>query len=126
MPDGPWNLTLPQFFLERANLFVYDISSLLTLLANMQSNKGLLAGFTVIILPLALLIISLSLWQRQEAIRALLASAGLALWSGWVTVYAVATFFWILHLLNVWSLILLLIYIKYRSDSRDTDSWWPW
>ncbi|KOR27516.1 hypothetical protein TI05_18830 [Achromatium sp. WMS3] len=124
--DGPWDLTLTQFFLERANMFTYNIFSVIHLLTQMQTDAGWIAGFAIILLPLILLFINLMLWQHQDALRALLASAIIALWTTWVVVYIVATIFWIVHLLNVWTLILLLIYIKYTSDSRDTESWWPW
>jgi len=124
--DGPWNLTLSQFLLERANIFVYDSLPLVRLLGDVPSNEGLLAVLVMVVLPLLIVVLSLGFWELREALHALVASAGIALWAGWFTIYLVCVAFWSFHLLNFWSLILLALYIQYRRHGRGSDGWWPW
>jgi len=126
LPDGPWNLTLSQFLLERANIFVYDSLPLMRLLGEVPSNEGLLAVLIIVVLPLLVVLLSLRFWELREALQALLASAGIALWAGWFTVYLICVAFWSFHLLNFWSLVLLVLYIQYRRRGSDPGGWWPW
>lgn len=114
--EGPWNLTLSQFLLERANVFAYDSLPVMRLLGEVPSTRGLLAVLVVVILPLLMVILNLRFWDLREALRSLLASAGIALWTGWLTVYLVCTVFWSLYLLNFWSLGLVALYIQYRKS----------
>jgi hypothetical protein len=118
LADGPWNITLSEFLLERSNVFVYDSFSVMRLLGEVPSSEGFLAVFIAVILPLLIVILSLSFWQLHEALRALLASAGIALWTGWFTVYLVCTVFWTLYLLNFWTLGILVLYIQYRKNMQ--------
>jgi hypothetical protein len=115
LADGPWNITLSEFLLERSNVFVYDSFSVMRLLSEVPSSEGLLAVLIVVVLPLLIVTLGLSFWQLREALRALLASAGIALWTGWFTVYLVCTVFWTLYLLNFWTLGILVLYIQYRK-----------
>jgi hypothetical protein len=115
LADGPWKLTLSQFLLERANVFVYDSVPVMRLLGEVPSIEGLLAVLIVVVLPLLVVVLSLRFWELGEALRALLASAGIALWTGWFVVYLVCTVFWILYLLNFWVLALMIVYIQYRK-----------
>ncbi|KOR30361.1 hypothetical protein TI04_06150 [Achromatium sp. WMS2] len=114
--NGPWNITLYEFLMDRANVFVYDSFSVLRLLGDVPSNEGLLAVLIVVILPLLLVVFSMRFWERSDAVRALLASAGIALWTGWFTVYLVCTVFWTLYSLNFWILGLAVLYIQYRKS----------
>ena len=125
-PDGPWNLTLSQFLLERANMFVYGSLPMMRMLGEVPSNKGLLAVLIMVVLPLLIVIMSLSLWELREALQALFASAGIALWAGWLTVYLICMAFWTFHLLNFWSLILMVLYVEFLRRKEDSSGWWPW
>jgi hypothetical protein len=116
LKDGPWNINISEFLLGRANVFVYDSFPVMRLLGEVPSSEGLLAVLIVVILPLLILILSMRFWDMSEAIRALLASAGIALWTGWFTVYLVCTVFWTLYLLNFWTLGLMVLYIQYRKS----------
>jgi len=118
LADGPWNLTLPQFLLERSNVFFYDALPVMRLLGEVPSRQGLLAVLIVVVLPLLVLVLSLRFWDLQDALRALIASAGVALWTGWFTVYLICTVFWCLYLLNFWSLGLAVLYIQYRKGGQ--------
>jgi hypothetical protein len=71
-------------------------------------------------------ILSLSFWELREALQALFASAGIALWAGWLTVYLICMAFWTFHLLNFWSLILLVLYVEFLRRKEDSSGWWPW
>ncbi|KOR32038.1 hypothetical protein TI05_09810 [Achromatium sp. WMS3] len=113
--DGPWNINLPEFLLERSNVFMYDSFAVMRLLSEVPSSEGLFAVFIVVILPLLIVLLALSFWQLNEAIRALLASLGIALWTSWFTVYLVCTVFWTLYLLNFWVLGIIVLYIQYRK-----------
>jgi hypothetical protein len=125
-PDGPWNLTLSQFLLERANMFVYGSLPMMRMLGEVPSNEGLLAVLIMVVLPLLVVILSLSFWELREALQALFASAGIALWAGWLTVYLICMAFWTFHLLNFWSLILLVLYVEFLRRKEDSSGWWPW
>jgi hypothetical protein len=122
--DGPWNITLFQFLFERANVFSYDPIPMITLLTSIHDNGWLMANLAVIGLPLALLILNFTLWDMDKAIHALPAIIGVALWSGWLTVYLISAVFWALHLMNFWSLVLLALYLQYRGNKSKTLSWW--
>jgi hypothetical protein len=101
--------------LERANLFAYDPEPLLSLLReDPLSARGLLIALVVVIIPTVLVLVCLRVWKPWAAIRGIVACAGTALWSAWITVYMVCLFFWGLYLLNYWSLALLAIYIQYQ------------
>lgn len=127
MPDGPWNITLFQFLFERANAFSYDprpMMSLLIQIYSSDSNVWLMANLAVIGLPLALLILNFFFWKWETAIQTLPVIIGIALWSGWLTVYLISATFWALHLLNFWSLVLLALYLQYRGSKSKTLGWW--
>lgn len=124
MPNGPWNLTISQFLLERANVFSYDPRSMLVLLTEIHSDNWLIGILAAIILPFTLLTLSFVFWERNKALQALPAIIGTALWTGWLTVYLVSATFWALHLLNFWSLILLALYIQYRGNKTKVVGWW--
>jgi len=118
LADGPWNLTLSQFLLERSNVFVYDSLPVMRLLGEIPSSQGLLAVLIVVVLPLLVVVLSLRFWELRDALRALLASAGMALWTGWFTVYLICTVFWCLYLLNFWILGLVVLYIQFRKSGQ--------
>lgn len=124
MPDGPWNLTLAQFLLERANVFSYDPRPMLFLLTEIHSDNWLMGVFAAVVLPFILLILSFVFWGRNRAFHVLLTIVGIALWTGWLTVYLVSALFWALHLLSFWSLVLLALYIQYRGSKAKTVGWW--
>lgn len=115
LAQGPWDITLSEFLLERANVFVYDTFPMMRLLTE-PTNEGLLAILIVVVLPLLIVIMSMRFWEMKEALKALLASASIALWTGWFTVYLVCTVFWTLYLLNFWTLGLTVLYIQYRKS----------
>lgn len=114
--QGPWDISLSELLLERANVFVYDSFLITRLLGEVPSNEGLLAILIVVLLPLLIVIFSMRFWELTDATKALLASAGIALWTGWFTVYLVCTVFWTLYLLNFWTLGLAVLYIQYRKS----------
>jgi hypothetical protein len=116
LADGPWNITLSQFLLERANVFGYDSLPLMRLLDEVPNTEGLVATLVVLVLPLLLVILSLRFWELRDALRAVIASAGVALWMGWFTVYLICVVFWGLYLLNFWTLGLMVLYIQYRKS----------
>ncbi|KOR30202.1 hypothetical protein TI03_00050 [Achromatium sp. WMS1] len=118
LADGPWDIALSEFLLERSNVFVYDSFAVIRLLGEVPSSEGLLAVLIVVLLPLLIVILGLSFWQLKEALRALFASAGIALWTSWFTVYLVCTVFWTLYLLNFWTLGILVLYIQYRKNMQ--------
>jgi len=114
--QGPWDISLSEMLLERGNVFGYDAFLVMRLLGEVPSNEGLLAILIVVALPLLIVILSMRFWELNDAIKALLASAGIALWTGWFTVYLVCTVFWTLYLLNFWTLGLIVVYIQYRMN----------
>ena len=114
--QGPWDISLSELLMERANVFVYDTFLVMRLLGEVPGNEGLFAILIVVVLPLLIVILSMRFWELSDAIKALLASAGIALWTGWFTVYLVCTVFWTLYLLNVWTLRLIVLYIQYRKS----------
>jgi hypothetical protein len=118
LADGPWNLTLSQFLMERSNVFVYDSIPVMRLLGDVPSGQGLLAVLIVVVLPLLMVVLSLRFWELRDALRALFASAGIALWTGWFTVYLICAVFWSLYLLNFWALGLAVLYIQYRKGGQ--------
>jgi len=67
---------------------------------------------------LLVVVLSLRFWELRDALRALLASAGMALWTGWFTVYLICTVFWCLYLLNFWILGLVVLYIQFRKSGQ--------
>jgi hypothetical protein len=112
-----WNLTMNQFLLERANLFSYDPAPLLNFLReDPMSIRGLLVALVVVVIPTLLVLICLRVWKFWDALRGIVACAGTALWSAWITVYLVCLLFWGLYLLNYWSLAILAIYIQYQRS----------
>jgi hypothetical protein len=114
--QGPWDISLSELLMERANVFVYDTFLVMRLLGEVPGNEGLFAILIVVVLPLLIVILSMRFWELSDAIKALLASAGIALWTGWFTVYLVCTVFWTLYLLNFWTLGLIVLYIQYRKS----------
>ncbi|CAK0776563.1 conserved membrane hypothetical protein [Gammaproteobacteria bacterium] len=117
VPASRWNLTMNQFLLERANLFAYDPEPLLNLLREQPwSGRGLLVALVVVVIPTLLVMMCLRFWKLWDALRGMVACAGTALWSAWITVYLVCLVFWGLYLLNYWSLALLAVYIQYQRS----------
>jgi hypothetical protein len=117
VPASRWNLSMNQFLLERANLFAYDPEPLLNLLRDDPTSvRGLLVALVVVVIPTLLVLVCLRVWKFWDALRGIIACAGTALWSAWITVYMVCLFFWGLYLLNYWSLALLAVYIQYQRS----------
>ena len=115
VPTSRWNLSTNQFLLERANLFAYDPMPLLSLLReDPLSLRALLVALVVVIIPTILVLLCLRVWKFWDAVRGIIACAGTALWSAWITIYMVCLAFWGLYLLNYWSLALLALYIQYQ------------
>lgn len=115
--DSRWNLNITQFLSERANLFSYDPTPLLDLLREDPiSGRGLLIALVVVIIPTILVLICLKVWKFWPALRGIIACAGTALWSAWITIYLVCLVFWGLNLLSYWSLALLAVYIQYQRS----------
>jgi hypothetical protein len=118
MHDGRWNLTWSQFLLQRSNVFTYQWLPLLRLLSDLPARSGWLALLVCVILPAMLIALCLRYWPLRDALRGLLACAGTALWSAWLTIYLVCLIFWGLFLLNFWSLALAALYIQYRRHGH--------
>jgi hypothetical protein len=116
LPDSPWNINLSQFLLVRSNIFAYDPAPVMALLHEGPSAGSVLALLGVVVLPLLLAILCLRFWKHVDAVRAMLACTGIALWTAWYTVYLVCLVFWSLYLLNFWVLALLGVYIQYRQS----------
>jgi|GEM_PF-2552717 len=114
-PASKWNLTIHQFLLERANLFAYNPDPLLSLLSDQPvSVRGILVALVVGVIPLLLVFMCFRVWKFWAALRGIVACAGTALWSAWITVYLVCLVFWGLYVLNYWSLALLAVYIQHQ------------
>lgn len=127
LPEGPWDLTVSEFVLERANIFVYDPLPIIRLLGAVPRTEGLVTVLIMVALPLLVLMLSLRLWDSsRQALQSFFASAILALWMGWVTLYLICLACWAFHLLNFWSLVLLVLYIQYWTSKRESAGWWPW
>ncbi|CAK0744614.1 conserved membrane hypothetical protein [Gammaproteobacteria bacterium] len=117
VPASKWNLSMNQFLLERANLLAYDPEPLLNLLREQPlSGRGLLIALVVVVIPTILVLLCLRVWKFWNALRGIVACAGTALWSAWITVYLVCLVFWGLYLLNYWSLALFAGYIQYQRS----------
>lgn len=115
VPDSPWNLSLGRFLAERAMLFDYGWGAVLDTLAQPSTPfVVLLAAAGLFALPLAASVPIGRLWQGTDALRAIAASAGILVWSAWITVYLVCLLFWSLYELNFWALALLVVYLQYR------------
>jgi hypothetical protein len=127
LSDGPWSLDLSQFLLERANLFVYDLSSIINLLVHTSNyEENILAILVAVILPFLILILSFFFWEFSKATQAIIASVMLVMLASWLTIYLISAALWLLHILNFWSLVLLVMYLRYRQDKSVDTSWWPW
>jgi len=91
VPASRWNLSMSQFLLERANLFAYDPEPLLNLLREQPwSGRGLLVALVVVVIPTLLVLLCLRVWKFWNALRGIVACAGTALWSAWITIYLFA------------------------------------
>lgn len=112
--DSLWAVDLTGFLLQRANLFSYDPRVVLHAIQDLASPTGLLALLVLVVLPPLLVLLCVRLWRRWDALRAVFACAAISLWSAWLTIYLVCLLLWGLHLLNVWALALLALYLQYR------------
>lgn len=114
LPDSRWNLTFYEFLLERSNLFNYQFWPLIDMMREIPHERGVLAVLAVALIPLMLGVLSIRFWAWREALRSMLACAGTAMWSAWLTLYLVCLAFWSLYLLNFWSLAVAALYYQYQ------------
>jgi len=71
--NGPWDINLTQFLVDRANVFAYDPSRFLWLLTQFPEPESLQAAVVIVILPFSILLLSFLFWELNEGLQSLLA-----------------------------------------------------
>lgn len=114
IPESPWNLPLSQFLAERVNPLNYGIGPIVQRFAT-DGAHGLLAFGSIAATALLVVIAAapFRFWTLPIAPMAVLAGLGLALLAAYLTIYLVCLVFWTLHLLNFWSLAILIVLFQY-------------
>lgn len=113
-PESPWNLTLSQFLVERADPFLYGPWLLLGYLASNPIDPAFdLLALAVGVLAAASAAVPFLFWPRPIARRAALCSLGIGLLAAYVTAYAVCLLLWSLFLLNFWTFAVIGVLFQY-------------
>jgi hypothetical protein len=114
---GPWDLSLGQFLLRRANPFEYGPPSLIDYFVQSGVNSiSLLVAFVLAALLLGTVLTPFAFWDTPVARRAALGNLACAVVTAYLTIYVVVLLFWLLYLLNFWTFALLAaIFQYYRS-----------
>jgi hypothetical protein len=124
--DGPWNLGVVDFLIERANPWLYSHRDTAALLANPDQNPK----FTLAILMLSLLL-AIATWFAVRAFQswwmliAILATFALAAAMVPLAIYLVALLAYSLHVFNFWSAAILIVITQYyraRQRQRATSA----
>jgi hypothetical protein len=114
---GPWDLSLGQFLLQRANPFHYGVASLIDYFARSGVNSvSILVAFLLVALMLGTIMAPLAYWDTPVARRVAFGNLACAVVTTYLTIYVVVLLFWLLYLLNFWTFALLAaIFQYYRS-----------
>jgi hypothetical protein len=125
IPESPWNLSLWQFFAERANPLNYGIG---TLVDDPAGHRGT-ATFVTLIGSVAVLLAAavaapFVFWPPAMAQRAALLSVLLAAFVAYLTIYAICLTLWSLYLLNFWTIALAAVMFQYYRG-RAKHALWP-
>jgi hypothetical protein len=115
VPESPWNVSLWTFLAERVNPLVYidPFRRVMQLPRIAALDAGLIA---ILALAAWVIVAPLYFWRRAILPAAPLAAiAGLlfALLFAYLTIYMVCLGLWTLHLLNFWSLAVLIVLFQY-------------
>jgi len=114
---GPWDLSLGEFLLQRANPLHYGLASLIDYFALSGVNSvSILVAFLLVALMLGAIMVPFAYWDARVARRVTLVNLACALVTAYLTIYVVVLLFWLLYLLNFWTFALLAaIFQYYRS-----------
>ena len=116
---GPWDLSLGQFLLQRANPFNYGLGSLIDYFAQSGVNSAsILIAFLLVTLLLGTVLTPFAYWETPVARRVAFGNLACAVAMTYLTIYVVVSLFWLLYLLNFWTFALLaVIFQYYRSQA---------
>lgn len=116
---GPWDLSLGQFLLQRANPFNYGPPSLIDYFVQSGVNSvSLLVAFLLAALLLGTVLTPFAFWDTPVARRVAFGNLACAVVMTYLTIYVVVLLFWLLYLLNFWTFALIAaIFQYYRSRS---------
>ena len=113
VPESPWNISVWQFLVARTNPFSYaPVASV---------SAGYTPGSTAVLVLLAAIAAALGLiciaafrvWPANHAWRSVGLTVGFALWFGYLILFGVSLFFWLLFWLNIWALLVVALLIQY-------------
>jgi len=114
---GPWDLSLGQFLLQRANPFNYGLASLIEYFAQSGVNSvSIIVALVLSALLLGTILAPFAFWDASVARRVSLGNLASPVVTTYLTIYVVVLLFWLLYLLNFWTFALLAaIFQYYRS-----------
>jgi len=114
IPESPWNLSLWQFLVDRANPLNYGIGTLIDDPAGHVANAPFLVLIAVVAaLLLAAVAASFVFWSGAMARRAAVLSLALAVFVAYLTIYGICLLLWSLYLLNFWTIALAVLMFQY-------------
>lgn len=112
---GPWDLSLPDFFIVWLNPLRYSPMALWERVAALDVHDTLTA-FVLTSAGFAVATVAASIhYFRGRFHRALLKSAVVWLWSAALAIYVVCAVAWGLNTLNFWAAVLAFLVVRHRS-----------
>ncbi|MBI1774042.1 MAG: hypothetical protein HYR63_01720 [Proteobacteria bacterium] len=112
--ESPWNLSLSGFLAERVNPLNYGIGSIVQRLATEGSHGLLVFGLVAAaVLFIAIAAGPFFFWPAPIAAMAGLTGLLLSAVAAYLTIYLVCLALWTVHLLNFWSIALLIVLFQY-------------
>jgi hypothetical protein len=144
---GPWSIDFTNFFVERANPLTYHWHTLVEAVRRDEGGMALrvymsLSGFLLVLvialsffywlpripsrassIPVApkprFSLAATGFWPLADALRSIIVSYGVTVWTTYLTIYLINTLYWGMNLMNFWFLLLVaFVYQNIRYAHR--------